>query len=110
MNEKSATQNLNRISTNVDQLISIHGSEHTADLIESIVLNKNSCIDTIDIQKLIITEVCKSFKVNLKLLDTSNSEVKKKRENPVSIYCMCTGSYRMQQSKRNFQSLKKIEQ
>lgn len=78
MPEKSSVESYNRIQTNVDHLIATHGSARAADLIESIALNKNPNIDTIDIQKLIISEVCKVFSINFKLLSTSDADVYKK--------------------------------
>ncbi len=81
MSEKSPKGSYVRISENVDKLIAAHGSERTADLIESITLNKNltiDAIDTIDVQKLIISEICKTYKVRDTLLWKSESEIYKK--------------------------------
>jgi len=73
MAESSPTQHYNRITTNVDKLISKHGSERAADLIESIALKKKPTTDSIDIHNLIISEIVKAFKINVKLLPTNKS-------------------------------------
>ena len=71
------TQHYTRISTNVDILISKHGSQKTADIIESMALAKTIDLCTIDLQKAIIQEVSKQFKINIKLLETSDATIYK---------------------------------
>jgi chromosomal replication initiation ATPase DnaA len=70
------TQNLTaftRLQKGVDTLISIHGTETTADLIESLSLEKNisSYTANINLQKLIVKTVVETFRINKNLLSTA---------------------------------------
>lgn len=64
-----------RIQKGVDKLISKHGTESAADLIEAITLEKNhqSYIHSVSLRELIIKEVVTAFKINHKLLPTGLS-------------------------------------
>jgi len=68
-----------RIQKGLDTLISIHGTESTADLIESLSLEKKSESHTfnINLQKLIEKKVVEIFCINHKLLSTSSNETYK---------------------------------
>lgn len=63
-----------RIQKGIDTLISIHGSETAASLIEAITLEKNSkaYTFTVNLQKLIEKQVVETFRINQKLLSSSN--------------------------------------
>lgn len=64
-----------RIQKGLDNLIAKHGTESTADLIESLSLEKNTAIHTynVNLQKLIVKEVVETFGINHKLLATANA-------------------------------------
>lgn len=65
-----------RIQKGIDNLISQHGTESTADLIESLSLEKNHLLHTynINLQKLIVKQVVETFRINHKLLSTAPDE------------------------------------
>lgn len=76
---KTQINSLSRIQNGIDNLISIHGSESAADLIEAMCLEKNSkaYTFTVNLQKFIEKKVIETFKINKKLLSTSNAEAYK---------------------------------
>lgn len=65
-----------RIQKGIDNLISKHGTESTADLIEYLSLEKNTVSYTynINLQKLIVKKVVETFRINHKLLSTASDK------------------------------------
>lgn len=98
------TENLNRISTNVDILISKHGSQKTADILESIALDRE--LPDINIHSNIIVSVCKIFKINAKLLETSDAEIYKKARKSCFYLLHNEGKLSHQQIRSKFPKMK----
>ena len=75
----SSTGNpLLRINNGIDSLISKHGSEKAADLIEALSLESNPQLHSIDLQKYIIAQVVEIHKIQQKNLALSRTETYKK--------------------------------
>ena len=69
-----------RITSSIDTLISKHGSQKAADLIEALSLEDKANVHSfsIDLQQFVIDQVVKSHKINLRYLQESRTKEYKK--------------------------------